>query len=59
LNLINNDPQNRYKKLNQIFLAINGKLMPCPGEYIGTLYNEYKSDDEMLYMIYSLENTLG
>jgi GABA(A) receptor-associated protein len=42
-----------------IFLFINGSTLPKVTATIGESYDQYKTEDEFLYITYSLENTFG
>jgi GABA(A) receptor-associated protein len=51
------------KKINidekqSVFIFINNTLVPM-NVTIGETYNQYKSDDNFLYIVYKTENTFG
>lgn len=42
-----------------IFMLVNGKYLIATSEYIGNVYKNYKSEDNILYIVYTEENTFG
>lgn len=42
-----------------IFVFVNNTILPSTSSTMGQLYNEYKNDDNLLYIKYSGENTFG
>jgi GABA(A) receptor-associated protein len=42
-----------------IFLFINNIHIPMTSDTIGKVYNQYKDDDNFLYITYAPENTFG
>jgi GABA(A) receptor-associated protein len=52
------------KKLNiessqAIFIFVNDNILPPTSREMGHLYEEYKDEDGLLYMLYATENTFG
>lgn len=41
-----------------LYLIING-MIPSSSNYLSSLYNYYKEDDNFLYITYTFENTFG
>jgi GABA(A) receptor-associated protein len=48
----------RLNAYNALFLTING-IIPKTSEYVSTLYQKYKENDDFIYLVYSSENTFG
>lgn len=44
---------------NEALFLFTNNIIPSNSLIIGTLYEQYKSNDLFLYMIYSYENTFG
>ena len=42
-----------------MFFFINENVMPCVSDRIGSLYEQYKNDDNLLLIYYCGENTFG
>lgn len=42
-----------------LFLFVNGSIIPKSTSTMSELYDTYKTEDEFLYINYSLENTFG
>lgn len=42
-----------------IFVFVNKNVLPPTSKEMGHLYEEYKDDDGLLYMLYATENTFG
>lgn len=54
--------RNRLVKLKPdeaIFVFVNGSTIPRASDTMSELYTKYKSEDEFLFIHYSLENTFG
>ena len=42
-----------------IFYFINGSIIPCHNSPMIEIYDKYKSPDNFLYILYTIENTFG
>ena len=42
-----------------IFLFVNNNILPPVSKEMGQLYEEYKDNDGLLYLLYATENTFG
>jgi len=42
-----------------VYIFVGKKVSPKPGTLVSDLYEQYKSDDQFLQIIYSAEDTMG
>ncbi|XP_952381.1 autophagy protein 8I, putative [Theileria annulata] len=52
------DDPHYYGKNSTVYLYVNNKI-PKMSTLLGDLFRKHKSEDGILYMVYSSENTLG
>ena len=56
---MNKNPSNTITNTDALFILVNGNIMPNMASPMSSIYDSYKDEDDILYLLLTCENTFG